>query len=592
MGYCSFGEICFDILAEIFKRNKMEELNLSQYRFYKYLKNDTLPNFNLIIDFEVILDTSKINWDFRIFKNITFKEKVIVRDVEINSGLSFYNCKFEKIIVFHNVKSTNYNIDKNKGNYSISFDKCSSKLIAFEQDCYFERSVNIINDCVVEKISTHKTFINNGGFRIGKSIVSYLDISNSHFGVNLFHSIFNKAVRVESLTGDVSLMNNEFNDWITFWNVQCKFSLSSNKNIFKDKFNIESSRIKNLTIYRDHFHKKGELENRDLSGKGLITNINEIYISETNFAEGFEFRGLGEQLDKLDIIVSPELKGVLKFEGWTVNKLYITGVNQNLKLLFKSIIFKFFVINDFTNYSDISFDKCKAFNNDCTFNLSDCDLGSTKFNEFAFDSFGAIRIDNATLDKIKPTTNTWFEDEILEVGNGTQTKQEEFKSKREIYRQIKQALKSNGNQIDSLIFQAKELSAFRDEQKNSENYNWADRVIMSVSQANDFGLNWSKPAKIVFLVTLLLYIALVPYLSDKISYEIALCPEDFKRAWQAFLSESGVFWQLFNPVRQMKATYGDDVSSGWIYFFDLIHRIFLSIMIFQIVKAFRKFVSS
>ena len=569
----------------------MTGLILTQENFYTYLQTDTFPSGNIIIDFEVILDGQIINWQFRKLKNITFEKKVIVRNVEINSGLSFSNCRFGELIVFHNVKSTNYNVDKNKDNYSISFDKCSSNLIAFEEDCYFDRSVNIRNDCVIERISTHKTFINNGGFRIEKSVVSYLDISNSHFGLNLSHSVFNKAIRVESLIGDVSLMNNEFNDWITFWNVECRFSLSSNKNIFKDKVNIESSRIKNLTIYRDHFHKKGELENRDLSGNGLTTYLKEIYISGTNFAEGFEFRGLAEQLDKLDIIASPELKGVLNFQGWKVDKTYITGVNQNLKLLFKSMSFRFFLINDFTNYSDMSFDKCKGYG-DCTLNLSDCDLGATKFNEFAFDSFQAIRIDNATLDKIKPTSNTWFNDGVLQIGNGTQTKQEEFKSKREIYRQIKQALKNNGNQIDSLIFQARELSAFRGEQKNSEKYDWTDRIIMLVSQSNNYGLNWGKPAGIVFFVTLFLYILLLPYLSDKISYEVAFCPEDFKNTGKAFSSNLNVFWQLFNPIRQMKVTYGDDVSSGWIYFIDLFHRIFLGVMIFQIVKAFRKHVSS
>jgi len=570
----------------------MTGLNIVQDKFYEYLKNDTLPNTNIIIDFEVVIDSSIINWHFRKLKNITFEKKVIVRDVEINSGLSFSNCKFEEIIVFHNVKSTNYDSDENKDNYSISFDKCSSNLIAFEQDCYFERSINIINDCIIEKISTHKTFINNGGFIIGKSIVSYLDIQTSHFGLNLSHSVFNKPVRVESLIGDVSLINNEFNDWITFWNIESKFSLSSNKNIFKDKFNIESSRIKNLTIYRDHFHKKGELENRDLSGNSLKTHIKEIYISETNFAESFEFRGLGEQLDKLDIIASPELKGVLKFEGWEVDKVYITGVNQNLKLLFKRMSFKFFVINDFPNYSDMSFDKCKALDKTCTFNLSDCDLGITKFNEFAFDSFGAIRIDNATLDRIKPTSNNWFEDKVLQVGNGTQTKQEEFKSKREIYRQFKQALKNNGNQIDSLIFQAKELAAFRSELKNSKKYNWTDRIVMSVSQSNDYGLNWGKPVYIVLGITLLLYLILLPYLSDKIAYSISFKIEDCENTWNAFSSNLNVFWQLFNPIRQIKVTYGENVNSGWIYFIDLFHRIFLGIMIFQIVKAFRKHVSS
>ena len=552
--------------------------------FYESLKNNTLIN-DCNISFQVHIDNNRISWQYRCLTNIIFQEIVIIVNAEINSGFSFENCEFKKGIVFRNVKSTNYRIEENSSNSSISFKNCKSSLIAFEEDCYFDRSVNILDDCIVEKISTSKMKINNGGFRIAKSIISYLDVQNSEFSLNLSKSIFNYPVRIGSLSGDIALIKNEFNDWITFWNVDCNFSLSSNKNIYKDKFTIESSRIKKITIYSDHFHKKGILEN------SLHAHIMEIYVSETNFSEGFVFSGLGKQLDNLEIITSPELKGVLKFEGWTVDKLYITGVNQNLKLLFKRMFFGFFVINDFTNYSDMSFDKCKG-DKESTFNLSDSDLGTTKFNEFMFDSFGAIRIDNATLDKIKPTTNTWFEDKVLQVGNGTQTKQEEYKSKREIYRQIKQALKNNGNQIDSLIFQAKELSAFRDEQKSSGNYDWADRVIMSVSQANDYGLNWKKPAKIVFGVTFFLYIILLPHLSDKISNEFAFCPEDLKSTWQAFLSKSNVLWQLFNPIRQMKVTYGDNVSNGWIYFIDLIHRIFLGIMIFQIVKAFRKFVSS
>lgn len=552
--------------------------------FYESLKNNTLIN-DSNINFQVHIDNNRISWQYRCLTNIIFQEIVIIVNAEINSGFSFENCEFKKGIVFHNVKSTNYRIEENSSNSSISFKNCKSSLIAFEEDCYFDRSVNILDDCIVEKISTSKMKINNGGFRIAKSIISYLDVQNSEFSLNLSKSIFNYPVRIGSLSGDIALIRNEFNDWITFWNVDCNFSLSSNKNIYKDKFTIESSRIKKLTIYSDHFHKKGILEN------SLNAHIMEIYVSETNFSEGFVFSGLGKQLDNLEIITSPELKGVLKFEGWAVDKLYITGVNQNLKLLFKSIIFKFFVINDFTNYSDMSFDKCKG-DKGTTFNLSDSDLGATKFNEFAFDSFGAIKIDNATLDKIKLTANTWFNDEVLQIGNGTQTKQEEFKSKREIYRQIKQALKSNGNQIDSLIFQAKELAAFRGELKNSQKYKLADRVIMLVSRSNDYGLNWGKPVLIVLLVTLLLYLILLPYLSDKIAYSISFKIEDCENTWNAFSSNLSVFWQLFNPIRQIKVTYGENVISGWIYFIDLFHRIFLGIMIFQIVKAFRKHVSS
>lgn len=562
---------------------------ITKEEFYKSLKDDNLRS-NINLNFEICIDSSIVDWHYREIKSVVFEEIVVVKNVEINSGLSFVNCEFKKGIVFSNVQSTNYNSTYNSESSSISFSKCIASEILFSNQCFFSRNVVIKNDCKISlRVHLRDTKILSSGLSIKNSQINYLLIFNSDFDVNLFNSTFLKVFRIENLLGNVSLISNEFMDRVKLWDVECINHLTLNNNKFEKTFAIEACRINGLFIHGDTFDKKIELENRDLRSNNQAF-LNEIYITEANFIEGFYCNGLGKSIKKITLPLTPTFQGLLKFEGWEVDTILISGVNQNLKLLFKRMFFRFFMINDFTNYSDISIDKCKGYG-DCTLNLSDCDLGATKFNEFAFDSFKAIRIDNATLDRIKPTSNTWFNDEVLQIGNGAQTKQEEFKSKREIYRQIKQALKSNGNQIDSLIFQARELAAFRGEQKNSGNYDWADRVIMSVSQANDFGLNWSKPTKIVFGVTFFLYIALLPCLSDEILYEFAFCPEDLKNTWQAFSSKLDVFWQLFNPVRQMKATYGN-VNSGWIYFIDLLHRIFLGIMIFQIVKAFRKFVSS
>lgn len=564
---------------------------ITEIEFYLFLKNDTLRD-NYIVTFEVRIDNALISWHYREFQNIIFHERVIIVNAEINSGMSFENCEFKKGIIFHNSKSTNYNSTYNSNNSSILFSNCNGSNLIFEKGCLFDRSITINDNCKFEKIELNSTKIINTGLSIKDSSVDYVDIFNSEFDVNLSNSTFLKPLRFETLLGNIYLISNEFNGWLKFWNIECTSNFTLNNNKFEDTFDIEGSRINGLFIHGDAFDKKATLENRDVTVHNKEAFLNEIYITEAKFTEGFYCNGLGKSIKKITLPLTPSFQGVLKFEGWKAENVYISGVNQNLKLLFKRIFFSFFMINDFTNYSDMSFDKCKGLNNESTFNLSDCDLGATKFNEFSFDTFGAIRIDNATLDKIKPTSNTWFNDEVLQIGNGTQTKQEEFKSKREIYRQIKQALKSNGNQIDSLIFQAKELAALRGELKNSKKYNWTDRIVMSVSQSNNYGLNWGKPVCIVFCVTLLLYLVLLPYLSDKIAYSLSLKIEDYVNTYNAFSSNLNVFWQLFNPIRQMKVTYGENVNSGWIYFIDLFHRIFLGIMIFQIVKAFRKHVSS
>nr|WP_315213566.1 hypothetical protein [uncultured Flavobacterium sp.] len=570
----------------------MSEKKLQKNDFYNSLKQDALGDRNIIVDFEVVIDNTIIDWHFREIKNIIFRERVVIRDVEINSGLFFINCEFINGIVFHKVTSTNYSSIYNSKNCSVLFSNCIASIIVFETNCFFARKINIENNCrILGKIDLKSTKIVNAGFSIKESNINYIDISNSEFDINFSRSTFLKPLRVESLNGNITLISNEFSGWLKFWNVECNFSFTLNKNTFKDKFNVEGSRIKNLAIHGDVFEKKGEFENRDLSGNSLEAYLHQIYITEAKFTEGFDFNGLGKSIEKITLPITPEFVGVLKFVGWKVDNTYISGINQNLKLLFKSMSFRFFMINDFTNYSDISFDKCNGYD-DSTLNLSDCDLGSTKFNEFAFDSFIKIRINNATLDKIKPTSSNWFKEEALEIGDGTQSKQDEFKRKREVYRQIKQALKSNGNQIDSLTFQAREMSSYRNELKNSQKYKFADRIVMSVSQSNDYGLNWEKTIGIVFLVTFIFYLIILPSISNTIGYTIAKDCSDLINTWDSVINNSKLFWQLFNPIRQVKVTYGENIDSGWIYFIDLIHRIFLGIMFFQIIKAFRKYVSN
>lgn len=568
----------------------MSGIILPQKKFYECLKQDSFEDTAFQIDFDVLIDQSIVDWHHRHLKNLTFKEKVIIRDVEINSGLGFSNCNFEKGIVFHNVKSTNYNSTYNPNSNSLSFSECIAKFIIFKNDCHLSRSVEISNNSQIERIEINELKVENSGFEITKSTISYLLISNSKTDITLSDSTFNDAIRIETLIGNISFIKNEFEADLMLWNVQCNFGLTLNDNLFKDKFNIDGSRIKSFSIIGDTFEKKSELENRDLSGNNLETYLNELYISEAKFIEGFDFNGLGQKLNKLDLILTPEFKGVLNFDNWSIDNTIISGINQNLKLLLKRISFRFLMINDFTNYSDISFDKCKGIG-DSTLNLSDCDLGSTKFNDFGFDTFLKIRIDNISIDKINPTNSNWFSDDVLEIGDGTQSKLNELKSKRELYRQIKQALKNNGNQIDSLVFQARELSTYKNELEISKEKTFGDKIIMWVSETNDFGLNWLKPVCIVSIVTLIIYILILPSISINIDYTIAKDLTDLENSWKAFTSNGKTLWQLFNPIRKFEDAYGKN-ANGFIYFLDLLHRIFLGIMIFQIIKAFRKYVNN
>ncbi|WP_130735911.1 hypothetical protein [Flavobacterium sp. J27] len=572
----------------------MSAISINSQNFYINLEKDRLSNYPVFTDFEVIIDNIIVTWQYRIIKNVTFKERVIIRDCEINSGIKFSNCKFEKGVIFYNVKSTNYDSTYNAQNESVCFENSEATLIAFENNCFLDRSLTFKKECKIEKLDITNFENRNAGISIRNSNVNYLSISNSKTKINLSNSIFQKSTRFETIIGDVSFVKNEFQEDIMIWNLECPFGLTLNYNLFKDRFKVDASRIKALTIFGDTFEKKAEFENRDTSPNNLNINtyLNKIYISQAKFNEGIDFNGLGKSLDELDLVITPELKGVLNFDNWIVEKAIISGINQNLKLLFKNIKFRFLFINDFTNFSDISFDRCKGNGNEAILNLINSDLGSTRFNEFDLKSFKILRLNNVSIDKIRASNVNWFEDNQVEIEVDQQTESEKAKRKREIYRQLKQALKNQGNQIDSLIFQARELRCLRGEFKKSEKYSFGERVIMMVSQSNNYGLNWLKPVLITFFTTLSLYMIIVPGFSDEILFSPSFTKQDFWFTYEIYSNKLVTFWNLFNPVRRYDLTYGEKIQTNWIYFLDLIHRIFLGIMIFQIIKAFRKYVSN
>ena len=296
---------------------------------------------------------------------------------------------------------------------------------------------------------------------------------------------------------------------------------------------------------------------------------------------------LAKKINKITLRLSPGFEGILNFEGWELDNLQVSGINQNLKLLFKRMVFRFVLFNNFTNYSDLSFYKCSA-QEKSPLNFFNTNLGSARFNEFDLASFDVIRIDNVSLDSVKVSNVKWFENNQLEIGSNP-TEEETQRGIRELSRQLKYALSSSGNQIDSLLFKAREMQAYRNELRTKgKSYSIYDRIIMSVNMSNDYGLSWWKPVLIIFFTTLIFYSLMLPLFSTAINYKLGNSFADISNTLIEFWNNFDVFWQMFNPARKFSETYGD-ANSGLLYFLDLFHRIVLSIFIFQIIKGFRKF---
>lgn len=554
--------------------------------FIDRLKADSLPTSDLVVTKEVVIDASIVNWEFRQIEGITFKEKVEFVSADIKCGLAFINCTFEKGIYFKNINSENNISTLNKYNCTLLFSECNGSHIQICEKSILKRGLQIENKSSFNSVSITQSNLQDVRIK-DSTIIKLIDIASVvaneiHFDRNDIKG----NLRVKIFKGDITLILNKFVNWAKFWNVECPQSFTLNKNIFNDTFEIEASRINGLFIHEDTFNKYIKLENRDANGGNIKASCNEIFITEAKFLEGADFNGLGNPIDKITLQLSPGFEGVSNFDGWHVDDLQVSGINQNLKLLFKRMVFKFVLFNNFTNYADLSFDKCSA-SDDSPLHFINTNLGAARFNEFDLASFSVIRIDNVSMDNIKASNVKWFENSQLEIGSNP-TAEETYRGIREISRQLKHALASSGNQIDSLLFKAREMQAYRNELNTKGNkYSLSDRAIMSVNMSNNYGLSWLKPTWIILLITLGFYVIMLPLFSNIISYNPVGGLADVSSVLREFWDNFDVFWQMFNPARKFSSTYSE-IDSGLLQFLDLFHRIILGVFIYQIIKGFRR----
>ncbi|WP_026838200.1 hypothetical protein [Gillisia sp. JM1] len=565
-------------------------IEITEKDFWERLKDSNLKVENsqrLLVIEKVHLDIASVEFDYRIIRNVEFKEEVIIEDLELKFGLGFNNCTFRKSITFQKFRVREYSQD-NYGNNSLFFNNCNGTDLIIQNHVVLHRALLIENNTTFENVKLlHHVKIGNGGFKIKNSnVTSLIDVNKVEtYEFRIENSTIEGIVRLVQVKTNIVLISNTFKKWLLFREIKSISSFTFNHNTFEDTVKIDLSELKSLAVHNDTFYREFSLKLRN-PPSDLIGSIEEVYLKEMNFIEGFVFDGANEKINKLTLPLTSSAKGYIKLENLKIDETKLFGINENVKINFKNIEFNQLNMIDFTNLNDINFNRCRG-SNESTLNLVDSDLGEMKLNSFSFKSFSIIQIDNISIYKMAISNVQWFDESQLRIA-GELSAVEIEKSKREIYRQFKQSLKSSGNILESIDFRAKELRSYRNELKLSDKYPLSERMVMMVNQSNDYGLNWWKPVWIIFLITLGFYIIFLPIFSE-LAY--CFCPTMvcFSNTGTTFLSNFDVFFQLFNPVRKFDSVYGA-VSSDIMYLYDLLHRIVLGVFIFQIIRAFRKYV--
>lgn len=562
--------------------------------FFRYIETDAFSAKNHSVADQIIITEDNLTWESGAISNVTFKQPVVVSHVDIRSGLAFYNCNFEGGIVFKGVTCLKFDIEKSKAKCSLYFSKCKMRHLTIAENCHLERNVRVENNSEAQAIRIFNSRIDELGFYFeNSSVFKFFDLQGFRGGFTISKSILNCSVRFNGVVGRISLLESTIKNWVQFSNLNSK-GLIFNKNLFEDTVTVRLSALDSWSIIGDTFNKKLQYENLNEQGSQECS-LKRLWIANADFIEGADIRGNGKSIESLRLPITPDFKGVLRIQNWRVAELSISGINQNLKLLLCQMHIRTLEMIEFTNYADVTFERCQADNENGNTRedyswivMAHSDLGATRFTEMDFRSFFEINVENTSFDGIKCSNVAWFDDSQLVMGVYNNTTTKAHRTRREIYRQIKHSLKSQGNQIDSLLFQAREMRAHREELKSSNNYGRNDKLIMTVNRTNNYGLDWFKPLWIIGLITLGFYLIELPFFSDNLQNHYSSTWEVLKMVWNEFYSNFNVYWQMFNPARKFESVYGEN-RSAFLYFLDFFHRLILGIFIFQIIRAFRKF---
>ena len=227
----------------------MNSLTQNLQAFYSKLRSDDLEQElnQYIINDIVLINRDIVEWDFRVIKNVVFKERVDIERVEIQNGIYFVNCEFKNGIYFNNVRATSFDSEKNTSNCNVLFSYCQLTNVVFSKLCRFERGVFFENCKKIERIYLSNTTIGNGGLKMNNCVLNdlfHLFAVNGEIAITGCQ--LRDGIRFESTTGNFSAINNVFKDDVKFWNITCSRSFTLNRNIFEDTFDIKSSRIKNF----------------------------------------------------------------------------------------------------------------------------------------------------------------------------------------------------------------------------------------------------------------------------------------------------------------------------------------------------------
>lgn len=556
---------------------------------------------------KVVIQEDESPFEFYEIKNAHFIEGIVFRNCKnLKAGIKFINCtgKLLKFTKCHVSEYSNY-FDDIYGGAGLLVDGCKFHHLILDDNPEFERGLKVRNHCEIGKLVIKNSRFKMDSVSISESKVSDVEIEKilSNTGTRLHKTEVNGSIRVFKILGGFSIIRSIVQEDIHLAGLVG--SLTFNNSVFHDNLYVNGVDIDQFTSSGDDF-KKGLQLNVDDDSFEYQGSIKKAYIQNSQSGEGISFDGCRAEssIEEIKIPATNLLSGLISFRNFTGIKMEINGINSNASLVFKSCRFNDLIIRDFYNQAGLSFTYCKGAGENSKFVVDGSDLGRASFLNVDFTGFNDVDIRNSIINSCYFIGGKLFKPEqvskrmqgLIDDGHpGIDDKnlQNQSRRRREIYRQIKDALSKHGDSILASKMRAIELKMHREELKYGGG-TIGDRLSLWLSLSNNMGQSWIKPLTFLFVITLALHPFIVEAHSSMLTWTDIHVP--MRYSWNVIGSEYakywGYFWNMFNPLRNLNYVFNKELGNlnAQVYFWDGLHRIVLAFFIFQIVTAFRKYI--
>lgn len=564
-----------------------------------------------------------------IFRDCHFYGPFHVIDCDIKDSVKFYNCHFHHLAEFLELKSDMQIIDE-MDSVNLRFDNVTFEQDLLIKDCRFDRDIKF-NKASFNGSVHWELVICHGSVSLNASTInSSMVIDNCQAGLGIYFYQIKSTGRIRFqgvIANLLSFKKSSIYKDIMFYGCEISDLTFSDSEIQE---NVELKLVSiSSSLYVSHSSINGGFK-VDLEDRGKVAELNSVIINSTIFNHPFVIEHNAEyplkilkvKIKSISQSSMGSISGEIIISNITVDDLSIEGVN-NYFIQLKDLLVEKLQFKKLTNNSVLRLDNVNGQSNkgSCIL-LDDTMAGELILNNFDFRSFKSINIQTSDLTKVKANNVNWFSHNQLNRSphkpdnqllnnwlimwlndikywfvnlDANDSKVLLLRNRQEIFRQLKLAMLTQGNKIQSLTFNQLEVKDHYRIQRLTKKIWNNDRLILSLSSTNRFGQNWILPL-FVWLLPLTLFL-FFPLILIEASPEFVLAPSlnknDIIDTCSMICNNFDIVWRLLNPTHSVDSIFAEGFNkTPFLYFIDIFYKIVYAFFVFQTITAFRKYIKT